>query len=470
MISVGDLINLNIDSAAFEGKGVGRLDGFVVFVPYGVPGDIVEARVTKKKREYAEARILKVLQPSVNRREPRCRYFGICGGCRWQNLDYDKQAEYKRQHVIDALQRIGNIQTDVLPIIKSNEIYEYRNKIELTFSDNPYRILENDNSKVSLGFHAPGRFDKTIDIEHCDLVDERVNEIIQWFRKYIDPHLGEAERLGLSIYNSQKHSGVLRFLVIRKSFATQEIMVLLFVYKSEQALEILAQRLKTDLPFISSFVTIVNPTLSQVASGSELKVHFGPGFITDKIGELNFRISPLSFFQTNTIQAGRLYSVVSDAIEGEVGTIYDLYSGTGSIACYLSSKAKSIIGFEVVESAVEDARANALLNGITNVQFVRANLDELFKLGSDSLSQLRGMPSPEIIVLDPPRSGIHPRIAENLHKLNAHRIVYVSCNPVTEARDVKEIVAHGYKPLYCQPIDMFPQTYHVENVLVLERE
>jgi SAM-dependent methyltransferases related to tRNA (uracil-5-)-methyltransferase len=162
MISVGDLINLNIDSAAFEGKGVGRLDGFVVFVPYGVPGDVVEARVTKKKREYAEARILKVLQPSVNRREPRCRYFGTCGGCRWQNLDYDKQAEYKRQHVIDALQRIGNIQTDVLPIIKSNEIYEYRNKIELTFSDNPYRILENDNSKVSLGFHAPGRFDKAI--------------------------------------------------------------------------------------------------------------------------------------------------------------------------------------------------------------------------------------------------------------------------------------------------------------------
>ncbi|MGC8594003.1 MAG: 23S rRNA (uracil(1939)-C(5))-methyltransferase RlmD [Candidatus Kryptoniota bacterium] len=470
MISTGDVINLNIDSAAFEGKGVGRINGFVVFVPYAVPGDVVEARVTRRRRDYAEARILKVIQPSAYRREPKCRYSGICGGCRWQQLDYEKQAEYKRQHVIDALQRIGNIQTDVLPIIKSDQEYAYRNKIELTFSDNPYRISDNDDSKVSLGFHAPGRFDRTIDIEHCDLVDERMNEIIRWFREYIDPRHAERVKPTLSIYNSLRHEGVLRFLVIRKSFATQEIMVLLFVYRIEEGLEILSQKLKSDLPYVSSFVTIVNPTLSQVASGNVQNVHFGSGYITDKIGELKFRISPLSFFQTNTLQAQKLYSVVSAAIEREVDTIYDLYSGTGSIACYLSTKAKNITGFEMVESAVEDAKTNARLNGITNVEFVKANLDELFKFKDDSLIQLKDMSLPEIIVLDPPRSGIHPKIAQNLHKLNARKIIYVSCNPMTQARDVREILAHGYRPVYCQPVDMFPQTYHVENVLVLERD
>lgn len=470
MISVGDVIRVNIDSAAFEGKGVGRLDDFVIFVPYAVPGDVVEVRVMKKKRGYAEGRILNILQPSPYRREPRCRYFGICGGCRWQQLEYDKQAEYKRQHVIDALQRIGNIQTDILQIIKSDEIFAYRNKIELTFSDSPYRIFENDNSTTSLGFHAPGRFDRIINIEHCDLVDESMNRIINWFRRFIDPQFSEAARHGLTIYNNKRNEGILRFLVIRKSYATKEIMVLLVVSKSEEGLETLAQRLKTDLPFVSTFVTIVNSTPSQVATGTVEKVHFGSGNITDMIGNLKFRISPLSFFQTNTLQAERLYSAVSSAVESGVDTIYDLYSGTGSIACYLSAKARSIVGFEAIESAVEDAKANARLNGITNVQFVRANLDDLFKFKRGLPFQLSEIPSPEVIVLDPPRSGVHPKIAENLHILNARRIVYVSCNPATQARDAKEIVSHGYRPLYCQPVDMFPQTYHVENVLVLEKE
>jgi 23S rRNA (uracil1939-C5)-methyltransferase len=477
MIAVDEIVELEIDSIAFEGKAIAKIDGYVVFVSGGVPGDLVKAKVFKRKKDYAEAKVVEILKPSPHRVQPRCRYFGICGGCKWQNLEYGEQIRFKRQHVIDAFERIGGMRIDVAETIGADEIYEYRNKLELTFSDRPFKILDNDPVEVALGFHSPGRFDKTIDIEHCHLADEEVNMVMSWIRKAIASDSQLRRELGLTIYNSQKHSGLLRFLTIRKSFATEELMAILTVLDESNVIERLAAKLHGDLPFVTTFASVVNSTRAQIASGNIYRIFFGNGFITDKIGNYSFRISPLSFFQTNTRQAGKLYEVVARNLDKSQKIIFDLYSGTGSISFYLSKFAEQIFGFELAESAVKDADENAKLNGVANVKFIQTDLLELFKSriphagGRDILGNFaaRGLPMPDVIVLDPPRSGLHPKVAANIHYLGADKIIYVSCNPGTQARDAKEIVAHGYSPIACQPVDMFPQTYHIENVLTLKK-
>ena len=468
MIIVDELVELKIDSIAFEGKAIARLDGYVVFVAGGVPDDVVKAKIIKRKRDYAEAKVVEVVSPSPHRATPPCRYFGVCGGCRWQHLDYREQVRFKRQHVVDALERTAGLHVDVGETVGADEIYEYRNKVEFTFSDNPFKIIENDPSKVALGFHAPGRYDKTIDSEHCYLADERVNQVLNWFRNASSPESNLGKELGLTIYNFRAHTGLLRFLTIRKSFSSGELMVSLVILNEDEAAEKLASRLHDELPFVSTFASIVNPTRAQVATGKVWQVHFGDGYITEKVGKYSFRISPLSFFQTNTRQAERLYDAVLKGIKEKQKVIYDLYSGTGSISIYMSDLAEQIYGFELVESAVKDAAGNASLNGVENVKFVQTDLLELFK-GKDPMENFRKLelPKPDLIVLDPPRNGLHPKIASNLHLLGAKTIVYVSCNPMTQARDVKEIVSHGYVPVHSQPVDMFPQTYHIENVLIL---
>lgn len=484
MIAAGDIVELKIDSIAFEGGAIAKLDGYVVFVSGGVPGDIVKAKIFKRKRDYAEAKVVEIVKPSASRVDPRCRYFGICGGCKWQNLDYPEQIRFKRLHVIDAFERIGGLKIDVAETIGADETYEYRNKLELTFSDRPFKILENDPVEVALGFHSPGRYDKTIDIEHCHLADEKVNVVINWFRNAIAPDSRLRKELELTIYNSEKHSGLLRFLTIRKSFATGELMVSVTVLaedpprgKEFDILDKLASELHDELPFVSTFASIVNSTRAQIAAGQIGKTHFGNGYITDKIGKYSFRISPLSFFQTNTRQSERLYNVVTRNLDKGHKTIFDLYSGTGSISLYLSKYAEEIYGFELIESAVEDARENANLNGVRNTSFVQTDLLELFRSkiphagGKDIIESFsrQGIPEPDVIVLDPPRSGLHPKIAANIHLLEAEKIIYVSCNPATQARDVKEITARGYSVVDSQPVDMFPQTYHIENVLTLAK-
>jgi 23S rRNA (uracil1939-C5)-methyltransferase len=471
MIAVDDIIELMIDSIAFEGKAIARLDGYVVFVSGAVPGDIVNAKIFKRKRDYAEAKVVEIVKRSEFRVEPRCRYFGVCGGCRWQHLNYEEQIRFKRQHVIDAFERLGGLKIDVAETIGADETYEYRNKLELTFSDRPFKILQNDPAEVALGFHSPGRYDKAIDIEHCHLADEKVNMVINWFRKVIDPDSATRKELGLTIYNSEKHTGLLRFLTIRKSLATDELMVSVTVLEENEIMERIAQNLHDDLPFVSTLSSIVNSTRAQIASGKIGKIHFGNGFITDRIGSYSFRISPLSFFQTNTRQAERLYEVVARDLDKNQKVIFDLYSGTGSISLYLSEFAEEIYGFELNESAVKDANDNANLNGVKNVKFIQTDLLEFFKGREiqENFSQ-QNLPRPNVIVLDPPRSGLHPKIAANIHLLGAEEIIYVSCNPATQARDVKEIVAHGYAVVACQPVDMFPQTYHIENILKLQRK
>ncbi len=479
-----EIVELKIDSIAFEGKAIARQDGYVIFVSGGVPGDVVKAKIYKRKRDYGEGKVVEILTPSPYRVDPRCRYFGICGGCRWQHLNYAEQTRFKRQHVVDAFERIGGLKIDVAETIGADEIYEYRNKIEMTFSNRPFKIMENDPAEVALGFHSPGRYDKTIDIEHCHLADEKVNAVINWFRGVIGPESELKRRLGFTIYNSEEHSGLLRFLTIRKSFSTDEMMVIVTVLHVEDhihgnrdVLEELAAKLHADLPFVSTFASIVNSTRAQIAAGDLWKIHFGKGYITEKIGKYSFRISPLSFFQTNTRQAEKLYTVIAAHLDTKSEVIYDLYSGTGSISLYLSEYAEKVVGFELIESAVKDSEENALLNGVKNVQFIRTDLLDFFKArvpiagGKEILENFasRDIPKPNVIVLDPPRSGLHPKIAANLHLLGAEKIIYVSCNPATQARDVKEIVCHGYVPVRSQPVDMFPQTYHIENVLTLKK-
>ncbi len=470
MISVDEIVELKIDSIAFEGRAISRLDGYVIFVSGGVPGDLVKAKIFKRKRDYAEAKVIEIVTPSPHRLEPPCQYFGICGGCKWQHLDYEEQLRYKRQHVIDAFERIGALKIDVSETVGADKIYEYRNKIEMTFSEKPFKILENDPVKVAVGFHSPGRYDKTIDIDHCYLVDENVNAVVNWFRNKIAPDSKTRMELGLTIYNSETHSGLLRFLTIRKPSSSNELMVSVTMLEENEALETLASKLNDELPFVSTFASIVNSTRAQIATGNLWKVHFGNGYITDKIGKHYFRISPLSFFQTNTYQAEKLYEIVAGNLDAKQKVIFDLYSGTGSISLYLSKFAEKIYGFELVESAVKDAEENASLNEVKNVHFIQTDLLELFK-GRDILENFskQNLPKPDLIVLDPPRSGLHPKIAANLHLLGADTIIYVSCNPATQARDVREIVCHDYVPVHSQPVDMFPQTYHIEDVLTLRK-
>ena len=468
MISRDEIVELSIDSIAFEGKSIARADGFVVFVEGGVPGDVVRAKIYKKKKDYAEAKLLEVISASPHRIEAPCQYFGVCGGCRWQHLEYSEQLRYKRQNVVDALQRNGGLKIEVDDIVGAKEIYGYRNKIEMTFSDRPYWIHENDPLTVALGFHAPGRYDKTIDILHCYLADEKVNAIVEWFRKAIGPESGFRKDLGLTLYESKPHTGLLRFLTIRKSFHSGEYMVNLVVLNRDPAVDRLAEKLHADLPFVSTLASIVNTTRSQVATGIVDKIHFGQGYITEKLGRYSFRISPLSFFQTNTRQAEHLYDAAIRAVGEKHDIIYDMYSGTGSISIYMSEFAGHVYGFEMVPSSVKDAGDNAALNGIGNVSFHQTDLLDLFK-GTDITGNFDrlNLPKPDLILLDPPRSGLHPKIASNLHLLGAKKIVYVSCNPMTQARDVKEIVSHGYQATCSQPVDMFPQTYHIENVMTL---
>lgn len=471
MISKDEVVELKIDSIGFEGKAIARLDGYVVFVTGGVPGDTVRAKVFRRKRDYAEAKVVEVISASSKRVDPACDYFGVCGGCRWQHLDYAEQASSKRGHVVDALERTAGLKMDVDDTLRADSIYEYRNKLEFTFSERPFKILLNDPVQVALGFHAPGRYDKTIDIAHCHLGDDKMNRVLNWFRGVINPGSALRDELGLDIYDSERHSGLLRFLTVRKSLSTGEYMVTLVALQEDQRIEGLASALKQDLPFVSTFATVVNPTRAQVASGTVWRVHFGDGYITEKLGKYAFRISPLSFFQTNTAQAEKLYSAALASIGERQKIIYDFYSGTGSLSIFLSEFAEHVYGFELAESSVKDAEQNAELNDVRNVEFVRTDLAELFK-GRDPMENFRnlGLAVPDLIVLDPPRSGVHPKIAANIHLLQAARIVYVSCNPMTQARDVKEIVSHGYAPVSSRPVDMFPQTYHIENVLTLVRK
>ncbi len=468
-IEKGSEIEIKVEKTVFEGKSIARIDGFIVFIRNTVPGDIVKAKIIKVKKSYAEAETIKVIQGSSLRVEPKCRFFGICGGCKWQNLNYNSQLEFKREHVIESFERIGGfkgIDKIVLPTLPSNEIFYYRNKIEFSFSEQKWLLDDETQSEVdknfALGFHLPERFDIVLDIDECFLQSELSNQILNFTRNYFKSR-------DIPIYSSERNEGYLRFLVIREGKNTGDVMVNLVTFKDNpELMGEFAKDLLLKFPMITTIVNNINTRKAQIAIGEYEKVYHGNGTITEKLADFIFQISSNSFFQTNTRQAEKLYKkIVEFAKLKSDYVVYDFYSGTGTISIFISPFVKSVVGLELVESAVENAWINAEINGVKNCKFIAGDLRE--KLYTDR-GWMKEVSKPDVIIIDPPRSGMHPDVVRAVARIQPKRIVYVSCNPTTQARDIK--LLFEYNPNYeieiVQPIDMFPHTYHIENIVVLE--
>ncbi|MHB8842999.1 MAG: 23S rRNA (uracil(1939)-C(5))-methyltransferase RlmD, partial [Candidatus Aquicultor sp.] len=466
----GDLLELDITGYAFEGKGVAKIikdaletdttepKKFVVFVNGTYPGDKVAALVTKIRKSYAEAKVKNLLTLSSLRINPKCKYFGVCGGCKAQDLNYESQVKFKEEQVKDIFERIGGLDKfETLPIEPSEKTFFYRNKMEFSFAEKRW-LTENEINSMhevadkdfALGFHVPGVFDKVLNIDECWLQSDLSNRILNFTHEFSKKHQ-------LLPYSSQKHTGFLRNLVIKQSFSTNDFMVNLVVSEENERLfiEYKAELLET-FPEVTTLIFNVNKKLSQVAYGDYEIVTHGPGFIYDLIGECKFRISANSFFQTNSSQAVKLYSIAKD-FAGFTGNeiVYDLYSGAGTIPIFISKNVKQIYGFESVEPAINDAIVNIELNKVNNFKPILADLNKTFL----PVLQEKNIPKPDIIITDPPRSGMNPKTVKDILELDPKKIVYISCNPATQARDIKLLCDGGYRLIKIKPVDMFPHTY-----------
>jgi 23S rRNA (uracil1939-C5)-methyltransferase len=461
-------IILQLNHLSGDGKAVGKVEGLVVFADNAVPGDLARIRIWKVKKNYAEGRAVEILEPSEHRVTARCRHFGVCGGCRWQNLSYEAQKEFKRQHIINVFQHIGEFETpNVLSTIGCESPYFYRNKMEYTFSNRRWLTKEElDQVKelvpeVALGFHIPDRFDKVLNTTECFLQSELSAKIVNRVRDF-------CKSMSLSVYSTKSHEGFLRHLVIRDAKMTGELMVNLVTTNYEPVvMNKFVEILKVEFPEITTIVNNITDRKSMIAFGDTEKLLHGSGYITERLGNYNFRISANSFFQTNTFQAEKLYRTVKELADiSPQDVVYDLYSGTGTIAIYLSDLAERVIGIEVVQSAIHDAEINAENNHVSNCYFIQGDLKD--RLTKDR-SWLDEHPMPNIIIVDPPRSGMHSKVVEQIVQLKPERIVYVSCNPATQARDSKLVASGGYKLVKVQPVDMFPHTDHIESIALFSR-
>ncbi|MCO5060695.1 MAG: 23S rRNA (uracil(1939)-C(5))-methyltransferase RlmD [Kiritimatiellae bacterium] len=470
----GQLIEVEIADAGEGHVCFGKMpDGLAVFIAGMVAvGDRVEASVSKIKKNYLEARLTRVLSPSALRIEPACPHFGGCGGCKWQHATYSEQLRVKRKIVSDALAHLGGfVGHAVAEPIPSPDIFGYRNKLEFSFGDRRYRLPEEMElseasltkpSNFALGFHSPGRFDKVVDIDACLLGPSEMNEALALVKAF-------CRERGLSIYNTREHQGFLRNLVVRKAHATGQFMVYLVTSSSdERQMAALDQALAAHFGTrLTTFVNGVTSRKNTVARGDEEIVIRGPGFITEKLGALQFAISPTSFFQTNTRQAERLYDeALRVAAPRPTDIVHDLYCGTGTISLWLAPHCRAVVGCELEASSLRDAEANAKTNGIGNAQFLALDLKHYAKAVRELPSDMR----PDVVVVDPPRAGLHPDLVAELRSLRPERIVYVSCNPASLARDAQAICADGAYALGpVQPVDLFPHTGHVESVASLTR-
>ncbi|NNF99313.1 MAG: 23S rRNA (uracil(1939)-C(5))-methyltransferase RlmD [Desulfobacteraceae bacterium] len=460
-IKRGHILELSISDMAFGGKGVAKIDGFTVFVDMGVPEDVVTARITKKKKNYAEARVVDLLSASPFRQPAPCPYSGICGGCKWQFLDYQKQLEYKRSHVQESLEHIGGMQgVNVLPTLGSLKQFAYRNKMEFSCSDKRWLLPEEMSRETvepgfGIGLHVPGTFYKVLDIDACLLQPERGNEILDDVRAYI-------RSSPAPVYGLRSHKGYWRFLMLRHSVALDQWMVnIITAIEDQKTVAPLARLLVDKYPEITAVVNNITAKKSGVAIG-EYEIHLaGKSTITERIGEFEFDISANSFFQTNTRGAKTLYDVAK-RFAGLTGAenVVDLYCGTGTIAIYLSDMAKSVVGLEMVTDAVQDAKKNCEKNGVGNVRFITGDI----RFTMDQIETV-----PEVMIIDPPRAGMHKDVVKKVLELAPAKIVYVSCNPATMARDLALIKDH-YTVGDVQPVDMFPHTYHIESVAALIRK
>ncbi len=469
-IRKGVELQCSVEKLVFGGKALARVDGFVILLDRALPGQKVRAKVVRKKKSYAEALVLEVLEPSPHTVEPLCSHFGVCGGCRWQDLDYREQLAWKRRHVEECLDSLGEgLDVSVADTVPSPQVVHYRNKMEFTFS--AYRWLSAEeiarkdeiyDRSFALGLHVRGHFDRVFDIDDCRLESPEAMQIVGIVRRL-------AKKSGLPPYSIRDHQGCWRFLVIREGKKTGERLVHLITADHpgvSEAVSALAHELRSLFPHITTFVHSVNRSRAQVAVGEESRVFWGPGAIEERLGNLRFRISAHSFFQTNPLAAERLYETVKD-FAGLTGTetVWDLYCGTGSIALYLAEGAKRVAGFEVVEAAVEDAYRNAALNEISNCVFRVGDLKDVIR---DPAIRRSGIGHPDVVVTDPPRAGMHPKVIRALLELLPRRIVAVSCNPSTLARDLAMLASH-YRVRKVQPFDMFPHTPHIECVVQLDR-
>jgi len=456
--------NLEIIDAGGEGKAVGKKDGLTVFVPYAIPEDIVDVEVFKKKKKFAEARILKIKSESPSRIEPKCEHFGLCGGCKWQIMDYETQLKYKQKQVEDCFRHLGKFDfPPILPIIPSNNQYQYRNKLEYTFSH--LRWLDDEDMRLrntgkyletrGLGFHIPGKFDKVLNVKHCSLQIELSNEIRNSVRQF-------AIDLNIPFYNIRTHEGVLRNLIIRNN-AKSEFMVIVSLTEMNAQIKQLLCLIKERFSEIISLYYVINTKLNDSISDLEPILYAGVPFINETMEEWQFKIGALSFFQTNTTQALELYKVARNFAQITSNDIvYDLYTGTGTIAIFVAKQAQKVVGIEYVEAAIADAKFNAQQNGITNTVFFAGDMKDVL---NDNCINRNG--KPDIVITDPPRVGMHPSVVARLLQIAPKRIVYISCNPATQARDLTEL-SKKYAITKVQPVDMFPHTHHVENVVLME--
>lgn len=459
---------VTITDIAAEGKALARVDNMVIFVPYVVPGDVVDLQLKKKKNSYAEAVAVKFHKYSEKRAEAFCKHYGVCGGCKWQILPYEEQIRYKQKQVTDTLERIGKVPLpETSPIIGSQNIMRYRNKLEYTFSDKKWLTEQEIKEDVAYdrygaaGFHIPGSFDKVLDIEECWLQDNISNEIRNTAKQYAIEH-------GLPFYNIRGQQGMMRNIIIRTS-STGELMTIVVCRiedaEQQKQLEGLMQHLADRFPQITSLIYVVNNKCNDTINDLDTVTFKGQDHIYEEMEDLKFKIGPKSFYQTNSAQAYELYKVARN-FAGLTGgeLVYDLYTGTGTIANFVAKKAKQVIGIEYVPEAIEDAKVNSQLNGIDNTLFYAGDMKDI--LTQDFINK-HGRP--DVIITDPPRAGMHPDVVDTILFAEPQRIVYVSCNPATQARDLAALDVK-YKVTKVQPVDMFPHTHHVENVVLLEKK
>ena len=461
------LENITITDVAAEGKAIAKVDNLVIFVPYAVPGDVVDLQIKRKKHSYAEAEVVKVHQYSDKRVKPFCKHFGICGGCKWQCLSYEDQLFYKQKQVVDNLTRIGKVEIpEVSPILGSKHIKEYRNKLEFGFSNKKWLTQEEISSGQkfdnmdAVGFHIPGAFDKILDIDQCLLMSDINNRLRNSIREYAISHQ-------LSFYDLRAQTGLLRNMMLRTS-ATGEIMLLMqFCIRTDeeqsQANQVLAH-VHTNFPEVTSLLWVNNLKCNDTIGDLDIQTYAGTDYIYETMENLRFKVGPKSFYQTNTEQAYELYKVARN-FAGLTGNelVYDLYTGTGTIANSVAKQARQVIGIEYVPEAIEDAKVNAQLNNLDNTLFYAGDMKDIL---NREFIEKHG--TPDVIITDPPRAGMHTDVIDTILFASPQRIVYVSCNPATQARDL-QLLSVAYQVKAVQPVDMFPQTHHVENVVLLEK-
>lgn len=456
--------NVEITGVAAEGKSIARVDDMVVFIPYGAPGDVVNIKLDKKKRSYAEAHIVDIVKPSPDRVTPACEHFGVCGGCKWQHIPYESQLRYKRDQVVDALTRIAKVEIpEVNPTLGSKETFCYRNKLEYTFSCKCWITFEDLRSgreitdRNALGFHIPGAFDKVLDIKKCWLQDDSSNRIRLFVRQY-------ALAKGYEFYDIKAQQGLMRTLMVRIASTGEVMLIVVFARPEQEKIDDLMGAIAAEFPEITSLLYVVNQKVNDTIADQEVITYRGRDYINEEMEGLQFRIGPKSFYQTNSLQAYELYKVARRmACLKPDDLVYDLYTGTGTIANFVARQVKKVVGIEYVPEAIADAKLNSEVNGIDNTIFFAGDMKDVL---TDGFIAEHGRP--DVIIIDPPRAGMHEDVVNVILNARPERIVYVSCNPATQARDLA-LMDSLYRVEEVQPVDMFPHTHHVENVVRMTR-